>query len=302
MKARHISKVVRVLKPVHHSRRCLQHTHTRGLSLSIGLKDKDGGQRGTKTYIQAERYFQNILDEHETGVMLAGTGQFMLKDNSRLVVLNFEENFLTDEEAVYLNPKHLLDVGCHLKHRLKLYQCVCANTNLHVYPGVLDFVNNSYWRFGFTLNPYSMFSIDERLCILKGTDLHTSIRGRQEVVDVEDVEHIGVWVSKFPYNQRRLVLGLKNDTGLGCRSLVLVDDLNNDTSGDLFRLAVDTEWMLKAAAVLCAKIRSQGNKDLYMKVSAPLQPKNNVWVAIQQKKWMKMAKKSARDWTEGDDS
>ena len=145
------------------------------------------------------------------------------------------------------------------------------------------------------LNPYSMFTQEQRLCYLKGDTLLISVRGIHETFDVADIDHVGVWVSRFPHTQRRLVLGLKGPSEEENTSIALIDINSNDTSGDMFRLAVETEWMLKAAALLCAKLKKQGNADVYLRVAAPLQPKNNVWVAIQQKKWMKMVKKNAKN-------
>ena len=296
MNVRQFTTLVSALKQAQ-KRQLLPYTHQkREFAISLGfLSGNKGGHGAEKVYMRdAETFFSNVLEEHDKGLMFAGTGQYMLKDNSRLIVINFDKNFLKDH-VVYLNHKHLLDIGFNPKHRNKLNECINESSDLHVYSGVLDFVNNSHWKYGFTLNPYSMFSQDERLCYLKGGTLLTSVRGIQETFEVSDIDHVGVWVSRFPHTQRRLVLGLKGASEEEITSMALIDSNSSDTTGDLFRLAVETEWMLKAAALLCAKIKRQGNKEIYLKVSAPLQPKNNVWVAIQQKKWMKMVKKNAKN-------
>jgi len=280
-------------------RKLLKFHQTQGLALSVGFLHGNGSGRGEDvTYIKdAITFFSNVLEEHEQGILVAGTGQYMLKGNSRLIVLNFERNFLK-EHSVYLYPKQLIDIGFTPEHRNKLNECISLSTELKMHSGVLDFVNNGRWNYGFTLTPFSIFSRNERLCLLHDDTLFTSMRGIQHLFDVLDIEHIGVWVSSFPHTHRRLVLGLKDWRFGETTTIPLIDVTSTETSGDLFRLAVDTEWMLKAAALLCAKIKRHGNKELYLKVSAPLQPKNNVWVAIQQKKWMKMVRKNAKegDW------
>ena len=72
----------------------------------------------------------------------------MLKDCSRLMVINFDDNFLKDETVAYLNPTQLLDIGFNPSARAQLSSCITGSSNLHVYPGVLDFINNSAWRYG----------------------------------------------------------------------------------------------------------------------------------------------------------
>merc|ERR1712168_539543 len=157
---------------------------------------------------------------------------------------------------------------------------------LPVYTGELDFVNSSPWQFGFTLKPFSIFSVDERLCLVNNNTVLTSVQGRTEVINIRDMDFVGLSVSEEPYNNLHLFIRLKNKT---TKTLIRME--RDNVACDLAKLTVDTEWLMKAAALLCLNLSNQGEGSIQLRMSPPLQPINNPWVAQRQKIWIDMIRK-----------
>jgi len=241
-----------------------------------------------RTVQDASKFLSTILGGCNSGSIFAGTGQYHeLKDQDRILMLNFAENFLADPQVSLFDTTPILD--CCVKHADvdTLIEDVKLRSPLPVYNGEVDFINSSSWQYGFTLKPFSIFSGDERICFISENTIHTSIDGHTEIIQISDVDYVGLWVSEEPYNERRLLFGLKNR-----RSKTLIFVEKSETQCDLGTLTVDTEWMMKTAALLCVNITRKGNERVHLKVSPALQPANNQWVAMRQKIWIEMIQKN----------
>lgn len=254
--------------------------HNSGIQKSQNVENKN---------IQdATTFINGVLKECNGSAIFAGTGQyFQEKDQDRIIMLNLVDNFMQDSNISIFDSKPVLD--CCLKGAdVDLFlDNLKSQSKIPVYNGEVDIINASNWQNGFSLRPFSLFTVDERILLLQDNHIYINTLGEVQAIPTSNVEYIGLWVSEEPYNERRLMLGLKD---LKSRTLVNVERDNIDC--DLATLTVDTEWMMKAAALLCVNISRSGNPNVFLKVSPCLQPINNQWVAMRQKIWMEMIQKN----------
>jgi len=229
-----------------------------------------------------------ILETFTDGAVFAGAGQYHPAEEDRIVVLHFGENFLTNTIVSQFETKTILD-GCVPNSDVDLVMdSVKQHSSLPVYNGELDFINSSPWQFGFTLKPFSIFSAEERICLIKNDKtVATNINGRLEVIPLQDIDFVGLAVSDEPYNNQRLFIRLKSK-----ETKTLIEIERSHEACDLAKLTVDTEWLMKAAALLCLNLNKQSGDNIQLKMSAPLQPINNPWVAQRQKIWIDLIRKS----------
>jgi len=263
----------------------------RFLHVSTVFFDKNHIEK--QTIQDASTFLNNMLLSCKGAAIFAGTGQYHEeKEQDRLVMLNFVDDFLQDSAISVFDSQELLD--CCLKDTDVdlLLDNLKSHSKFPVYNGEVDIIDSSPWQYGFTLKPFSIFSQVERILLFNDGKLYINTLGEVQNIPISDVEYVGLWVSEEPYNERRLLLGLK---GLQTRLLLYVE--RDHKNCDLAKLTVDTEWMMKAAALLCVNISRAGNSNIYLKVSPCLQPLNNEWVAMRQKIWMEMIQKH----TWGDD-
>lgn len=236
----------------------------------------------------ADKFISTVLSTCRSGSIFAGTGQYHESTvEDRILMLNFGENFLTDPDVSLFDTTPLLDCCVKPSDLDTLLEDVKLHSNLPVYNGEVDFINKSDWQYGFTLKPFSIFSGDERICFIKADQIYTSFEGKTEVIDIKDIEYVGLFVSDEPYNERKLLLGLK---GKPSKTLLFVE--RHDTQCDLGELTVDTEWMMKTAALLCVNLTRYGNDKVHLKLSPVLLPGNNPWVAMRHKLWIEMIQKN----------
>lgn len=236
----------------------------------------------------AGEFMAKVLEYSKTGAFFAGTGQYyQVKDQDRIVVLNFAEDFIADTQVNLFDTVTLLDCSLKLTDVDLFMQNIKGVSNLPIYNGEVDFLHTAPWQYGFTLKPFSIFSGDERICFLKDDKIYLSNLGHTEVFDVADVDHVSLWVSDEPYNEKKLVLNLKGNIN---KTLISVEQ--NIVYCDLATLTVNTEWMMKAAALLCVNLTRKGNESAHLRLSPVLQPVNNNWVAIRQKIWIDMIQKN----------
>ena len=260
------------------AKRCL---HTSPLVLSEGKIEKH-------TIQDASSFLNNMLLQCKGAAIFAGIGQYHKeKDQDRLVMLNLVDDFLQDSSINVFDSQELLDCCLRDSEVDLLMDNLKSYSKFPVYNGEVDIVDSSPWQHGFTLKPFSIFTTVERILLFDNKKLYINTLGDVQSIPVEDIEYVGLWVSEDPYNERRLLLGLK-----GLQTKMLLNVERNLKSCDLAQLTVDTEWMMKAAALLCVHISQAGNSNIYLKVSPCLQPVNNEWVAMRQKIWMDMIQKN----------
>ena len=263
--------------------------------------------------VDARQYFRHLIETKcEQGSLFAGTGQYYkVPDHECVVLLNFEEDFIANLEASLFDAHQLLDICVHSKHVDLLKSHIAKSSPFPLYHGELDVIDVSQWQYGFIVQPFSIFSGDERICLVvagnpedadpTGT-IHTSVHGTTDVIPVSAVEYVGLFVSADPYNERRLVLGMRStpehegallsaDHEKQVKIKTLISVQKNEVSSDLGKLTIETEWLMKSAALLCQRVQQLGNEKCQMQVSEMLLPENNPYVEMRQKKWLEMIQK-----------
>lgn len=289
-----INKVTRILLQNPSTKTYFRNkVHSRLLHLSQAYKDSQNIVENKKIQ-DASTFIDGVLNECKGSAIFAGIGQYYHeKEQDRVIMLNLVDDFLNDYKINIFDSQPVLD--CCLKDTdVDMFlDNLKTQSKIPVYNGEVDLINGSSWENGFCLKPFSMFTVDERVLLLHEKHIYINTLGEVQAIPVSDVEYIGLWVSEEPYNERRLMLGLKD---LKSRTLVSVE--RNSTNCDLATLTVDTEWMMKAAALLCVNLSRSGNSNIFLKVSPCLQPINNQWVAMRQKIWMEMIQKNT--WEDND--
>merc|ERR1712025_963691 len=233
------------------------------------------------------KFLTSVLSGRERGAIFAGTGQYhdLKEEQERVVLLNIDEEFLTELEASLFFTTSVLD--CYAKNTdVRLMDAVNSSSHLPVFNGELDFINSSDWEYGYTMEPFSIFSFDERICLISDHLIHISVDGCSDVIQLNEVDSVAIWLSEEPYNIRRLFLGLKNKE---TKQLMCIEKEDEDCN--LATLTLETEWMMKAAALLCVHLIKRGNKEVRLRVSPALNPSNNKWVEMRQKVWIEMIRR-----------
>ncbi|XP_065641351.1 uncharacterized protein LOC136073564 [Hydra vulgaris] len=235
-----------------------------------------------KTEIQdASKYLTSILSEYKTGCFFAGISQYCEEeDHDNVVMLHFSSDIFINPEVTMSKPNSLLnclmlynDVDAFMKNMKIL-------STLPVYVGEVDAIEQSQWSFGFTLFPFSIFSNNMFCCLLHESGLVVNVDGKSCKYDIEDIDYIGLHVSKSPFNRREIFVALKNE-----KKVPLISVQKSHDACDLEQLTLETEWMIKASALLCLNLTKKGNSRVHLRLSPFLQPENNEFVAKRQKLW-----------------
>jgi len=224
----------------------------------------------------------------DVGCVLVGYGQ-QYRDRAveRLLVLDVDGDFLEEYDANLFESELVFDGLISQQHVDELFDTVTANAERSLYHCEFDFINTSDWRFGMTVKPFSIFSADERLCVIdtEEREVYISSDGATEDICIEDITSVYLMVSDEPYTQRTLGLGLQDDSKI---AIIDYEDFKEIT--DLAQLTVETEWLMKAAGSLCKNLQMLSDKKIEFKMSSCLHPSNNEWVAMRQKLWVDAAR------------
>lgn len=264
---------------------CLQ-SHTQNFRwLNTSFINKSGDPTKTE---DASRFLASILRNCRTGCIYSGTGQYyQMQNQDRVVMFQIKEDIMKNSTITLFDAENLLDCSLNDSDVDLFMDNLRSNAQIPVYNGEVDLINNSPWNYGFSLKPFSIFSQDERLLLLDKELLYISTQGKSDIIDVSEVEYVGVWVSEEPYNEHKFMIGLKDSS-----KKVLISVENDKTQCDLATLTIETEWLMKTAALLCVNMSRHGNKDVHLRLSPCLQPVNNQWVAMRQKYWIELIQRS----------
>lgn len=291
-----MSKISNLFKNLVHRGKGIVLTPKILFSTSSSYLRKDNNDKYTPRTEDALTFLSNILEDEDEGVILAGTGQYhRLKGKERVLLLNFGDNFVSDSKSEVFNTKYILECFVRRQDMFLFYNQIKQASRLPVFCGQLDFINSSTWRYGFTFSPFSVFSRGERVLFIKDGLIHICIRGEDNHIRVKDVEYVGLWVSHAPHNERRLIIGTKNKLS---HTIIEVKEKNKKSKSDLFRLAVETEWMMKVSALLCLNLRREGNSDVHLRYSPTLTPARKLWSSVQNNEWSFLLNKD--DWWDKD--
>merc|ERR1712179_152764 len=158
---------------------------------------------------QTSSILSSVLATCNRGSIFAGTGQYQHTPNEdRLLLLNLSQDFptCTHTTTSHFETQTLLDCSVPSHDIDSLMDEIKQQSPLSLYTGEMDFVDSSPWQYGFTLKPFSIFCADERVCGVGDGCLYLSVAGEVDVLNVNDVDFIGLSVSSEPYNRQRLFL------------------------------------------------------------------------------------------------
>ena len=220
----------------------------------------------------------------KTTRLFLGTGQYYEHEtNERVIILS-----LGDDENTR-PPFMLHDTTLHrgelvkLEHELNSLPPVGS-----LHSGELDSVHDSPWKFGFVHKPsFSIFSASGFCCQLRQSNSegrYFRILDEQlyEDIPLSGIEHIQVFLSPEPWEERKLQLKMKNGDVVS-----IVEDTEENMYSDdgLASLMLTTEWMVKAAGHLCLTARQFGDTKVSLKLPSVLRADVNPWIAMRNKIW-----------------
>lgn len=227
----------------------------------------------------------------KTTRLFVGTGQYYEHEtNERVVILS-----LGDDENTR-PPFMLHDTTVQRDEVEKLEQELSSLPSVgSVHSGELDSVQDSPWKFGFFLSPsFSIFSASGFCCQLRqsvsgGRHFRIFAENLHEDVPVSDIEHVQVYLSPEPWEERKLQLKMKNGDVVS-----IVEDLEENISNEhgLASLMLTTEWMVKAAGHMCIAARQFGDSKVALKLPSVLRADVNPWVAMRNRIWAEKGNES----------
>ena len=225
-------------------------------------------------------------DELRNTRLFVGTGQYYEHEtNERVIILSLGDDENTRPPFMLHDTTLHRDEVVKLEHELSSLPLVGL---LHC--GELDTVQDSPWKFGFVHKPpFSIFSASGFCCQLR----QSNSEGRYlRIIDehvhediplsLSSIEHIQVFLSPEPWEERKLQLKMKNGDVVS-----IIEDREEVMYNDdgLASLMLTTEWMVKAAGHLCLTARQLGDTKVSLKLPSVLRADVNPWVAMRNKIW-----------------
>ena len=220
----------------------------------------------------------------KTTRLFLGTGQYYEHEtNERVIILS-----LGDDENTR-PPFMLHDTALHRDELVKLEHGLNSLPLVGLlHSGELDSVHDSPWKFGFVHKPtFSIFSASGFCCQLRqsnseGWYFRICNEHVHEDIPLLDIEHIQVFLSPEPWEERKLQLKMKNGNVVS-----VVKDIEENMYSDdgLASLLLTTEWMVKAAGHLCLTARQFGDTKVSLKLPSVLRADVNPWIAMRNKIW-----------------
>lgn len=220
----------------------------------------------------------------KTTRLFVGTGQYYEHEtNERVIILSLGDDGNTRPPFMLHDTTLHRDEVVKLEHELNSLPLVGL---LHY--GELDSVQDSPWKFGFVHKPvFSIFSASGFCCQLR----QSNSEGRyfrifdehvHEDISLSGIDHIQVFLSPEPWEERKLRLKMKNGDVVS-----IVEDREENMYNDdgLASLMLTTEWMVKAAGHLCLTARQFGDTKVSLKLPSVLRADVNPWVAMRNKIW-----------------
>ena len=155
----------------------------------------------------------------------------------------------------------------------------------HVYSGEVNAVDNGPWTHGFILGDhFKIFSQALLQCHLNVVSFEYATEGKLKQVPTDEISSVIVGLSEEPWNDQTLSVECKSGN-----IIPLFTFSNENEYRDLAMLMVDTEWSVKAAALLCLKLRKLGNSIVQLKLPKVLTIQGNPWVETRHDLWTKFS-------------
>ena len=146
--------------------------------------------------------------------------------------------------------------------------------------GEVNAVDVGGWTHGFVLGQdFKIFSKTSLICDFTQSSVRASFDGLAEEVPFGDVKSVIVNLSEEPWDEQSLAIECANDEYIELLSYTI----ENETR-DLATVMIDTEWTVKAAALLCLKLRKLGC-NVGLRLPKVLTVQGNPWVENRHDMW-----------------
>ena len=227
--------------------------------------------------------------DSENDQIFIGTGQyFHMVGRDRVFVLHSKDGFGQPMRKASTSEGQKIILDCNLASGDvdKLMDKLETATNCKLCNGEINSVDRGDWTFGFTMrHEFAIFSKNALSCCnLNGNKtLNLMVNGEEEVIPLTQVKNINVILSEEPWNEQAIEIELKNETFTQIVGYSLENDMR-----DLATLMVDTEWSVKAAALLCLKVRKLGYP-VNLRLPRVLTVQGNPWVENRHEIWTKFS-------------
>ena len=221
--------------------------------------------------------------------LFLGTGQYFHNPKrDRLLVLNSESG-LNSFDTVSPNIKSdflvpLLD--CSLQSTdIDKFSDELDKIGGNVYHGEVNAIDEGLWTHGFVINNnFKVFSQNSLLCKLTLTSFDFVTDGALQQLSIQDINSVRISLSEEPWNDQTIAIECKDESIIP----LLTFGYENDYR-DLAMLMMDTEWSVKAAALLCLNLRKLGNKTVHLKLPKVLTIQGNPWVESRHDLWTRFS-------------
>lgn len=210
-------------------------------------------------------------------MLYLGIGQYFNDpQRERVVILHASSEFSGYPHAVILDGSLASSDVNALMKELEL-----IHTNFS--HGEINSVDKSCWKYGFTVQPnFRIFTEQSWHCDLLSDRLRILSNESFEEIALADIVSVNVHVSEEPWDQQAIEIQLKDDSYCGLMHL----EVSNEKR-DLAMLMIDTEWTVKAAAILCLKIKQLGHK-VDLRLPKELTIQGNPWVQDRHNSWTRL--------------
>eukprot|EP00794_Sanderia_malayensis_P005605 gene5605-6295_t len=212
-----------------------------------------------------------------------GIGQYFANpERERVIVFSralFNE-ILKNKQKALIEPEILLDCSLGTED-IDLLLDKVGSLKASISHGEVNSIDKGQWNFGFTIKPeFEIFNREATVChFIQNTKLRL-VNG--DTIDLEDIKSVNVYLSDEPWNEQSINLEMIDDSFVN-----LVDfEIDNDNR-DLAMLMIDTEWTVKAAALLCLNIKNRSQK-VDLKLPRNLTIQGNPWVENRQNTWTRL--------------
>jgi len=298
-----VLQLVRVVRATNKSRTSL--LSSRSYSTSIVTHARGGGHRQkgghnqTSGVVIQDSSIDNALQTVKTRVsklelrptevnLFLGIGQYFRNPKRDRVFVLHAKSGLDNFSAAELCNNNFMEplLDCSLQScDVDMLLDELHKISNHVYSGEVNAVDNRPWTQGFVLGDhFKIFSQTLLQCHLNMASFEYATEGKLEQIPIDEISSVIVGLSEEPWNNQTLSVECKSGN-----IVPLLTFSNENEYRDLAMLMVDTEWSVKAAALLCLKLRKFGNSIVQLKLPKVLTIQGNPWVETRHDLWTKFS-------------
>lgn len=229
-----------------------------------------------------EKLEKSDLNKVQSSLYVAAGQYYHTPKRDRVLVMHSSTNFLESKKAdghFSLGLQELLDCSLTSEDFDLLLKEINLLTKKWCH-GEVNAVDVGDWTHGFILGQnFKIFSKTSLICDFTQSSLRASFDGLVEEIPLGDIKSVIVNLSEEPWDEQSLAIECADDE----YTELLSYTIENETR-DLATVMIDTEWTVKAAALLCLKVRKLGY-NVGLKLPKVLTVQGNPWVENRHDMW-----------------